>query len=364
MPAVWSSAKILEFDFAGIEAVLLGRFMNDPAYIRLAKLGIHAYVASHVLKRPADLSWPDAELAAYFTAIKNAPDAATELAYNQCKRTVHGKGYGMTVHGLLRNNPQYFRTLKQAQAIDDVYCAVAPALPKFHEAVFYVADTQRYLGGPGDYTYTEKTPTAPPRISGHPYAYRHTFNSVVAYERLNMSQVLWRKRQKLPVVDFNGIMYGYKLGDDAKRAIAFYPQSTARGVLTEAALKLFDPDGPWVDRCYIGDCYYGETPLRAPIHDSLLLEVPTRMVDRVVERCALAMQWPVEALPLPAAWGMGTHLAIGVDAKIGPDWGEMKKLPLPSLAALGVSNDTAPSPSDDEDEDEQLDLQTPLEGAA
>ena len=161
------------------------------------------------------------------------------------------------------------------------------------------------------------------------------------------------------MMEFNGIWYGVTLGEDGKRVVALYPQSIARGVLTEAAFPLFDPEDPWADRCYIGDCYYGETPLRAPIHDSLLLEVPTRMVDRVIERAALAMQRPVDALPCPAAWGIGAHLTIGVDAKIGLDWGTMASVEVPSLADLGVAADLPPSWDEgSEDEDDQLDLET------
>lgn len=360
MASVWSSAQLLEFDFAGIEARLLGWMMKDAAYMRLAKLGIHAYVASHVLKRPAELTWEDARLADYFRAIKEAKDAPTKLAYNQCKRTVHGKGYGMTVHGLLRNNPQYFRSLADAQKIDDVYCACAPSLPKFHQAVQWTANEKHYLGGPGTYTYDADKRL----ITGHPYGYKHWFHSVVAYQRVTESQKLWRQKRKAPLVEINGICYAPTLGEDAKRAIAFYPQSTARGVLTEACFPLFDREDPWSDRCDISTVYYGATPLRAPIHDSLLLEVPTRLVDHVIERVAIAMQRPVAALPCDPAWGEGDYLMIGVDGKIGPDWGLMEKVKLPSWAEVGVSGDVPATPAEEADEEELLDLEVEMGGAA
>ena len=94
MANVWASSKILEADYAGIEAVILGWCMRDPTYIRIAKLGMHAYLASHVLGRPADLAWPDADLAAYFSEIKNSEDGHTHLMYDGSKRVVHGNGYG------------------------------------------------------------------------------------------------------------------------------------------------------------------------------------------------------------------------------------------------------------------------------
>lgn len=364
-PAVWSSAKLIELDFSGIEAVLLGWFMRDPAYIRLAKLGMHAYVASHVLGRPADLTWPDPQLAAYFSAIKNADDVPTVTAYNQSKRTVHGKGYGMTVHGLLRNNPTLFRTLKDAQRIDEVYCAVAPALPVFHQSVRHTAYTQHYLGGAATYTYDPDQR----QVGGHPYQYLHWFWSVVAYERLSLGQKIWREKRGMPLIDIAGQWFGVTLGEDAKAVVAFYPQSTARGVLTEAGLKLFDPDHPLRDQYYIGDLYYGQTPLRAPIHDSFLLEVPTRKVDTVLARASAAMQAPVDALPCPIAWGMGPHLTIGVDAKVGVNWGHMEKVKLPSWAealetSTEVASDTLYTPDDVDQEEDVADLEVRWERSA
>jgi hypothetical protein len=40
----------------------------------------------------------------------------------------------------------------------------------------------------------------------------------------------------------------------------------------------------------------------------------------VTEIVARVMQRPTMQLPIPEAWGWGTHLAIGVAAKIGKNW--------------------------------------------
>lgn len=317
----------------GIEAVLLGWFMRSPSFIRLAKLGVHALVASHTLKRPADLTWSDADLAAYFKAIKGSKLQVEKDAYERSKRCVHGTGYGLTVHGMVRQFPKAFPTLKHAQAIQDVYFSVAPEVPAFQQAVQKTAYDQHFLGGAARYHYD----AAAKKVVGHPYGYKHTFYAVLAYQRLTESQRIWREARRMPLVEIEGIWYGIDLGEDAKRVIAFYPQSTARGVLTEAALDLFLPDDHPGHRAdlYIGDAYYGRTPLRAPIHDSLLLEVPVRAVDKVSERVFAAMGAPVEELPCPAEWGIGPALAIGVDAKIGDDWdkGSMEELTPPSVAS-------------------------------
>lgn len=353
------SSWIVEFDFSGSEQVDMGWFMQDPNYIRIAKLGTHAIVASHELGRPAQLSWSDDDLRGYLKEIKDSKDPHVQQVYDRSKRCVHGVAYGLTTYGMCRNFPKTFPTLKAAEKIEAVYFALAPGVPEFHTVVRHTAHEQRYLGGAVGYQYLPQQK----KVIGHPYGYKHWFWSVVSYDRLSESQRLWRQKRGMPLLDINGIWYGVSLGEDAKRAVAFYPQSTTRGKLTEAALPLFDPgeESPW----YIGDAYYGQTPLRAPIHDSLLMEVPTGELDRVVEATFAAMRQPMRALPCPAAWGMGSGLVTGVDAKIGADWGSMSKLALPTVAGAAaaplheeVTNDTVVWPADEADEDEVRELET------
>jgi hypothetical protein len=361
-PAVWSSCVLVEFDYAGIEQVLMGWFMNNAGnYIRIAKLGTHAIVASHVLARayrqtwaPADLTLPDADLADFLRSIKKSKDDDVALKYDQSKRTVHGTAYGLTVYGMCRNFPTIFPTVKIAEETQRVYFDVAPEVPTFHTVVRHQAHQTHYLGGAETYQYLPDQM----KVVGHPYGYKHWFWSVVSYQRMNPAQILFRRKRKMPLVEFGGVTYAVTLGEDAKRAVAMYPQGTARGVLTEACFPLFDPEDALADHCYIGDLYYGRTPLRAPIHDSLFMEIPRRKLDRLIERTAYAMQRPVLALPCPADWGQGAHLTIGVDAKIGEDWGHMSGLEIPSLTDLGVANDAPLSPAEDEDEDQLLDLET------
>jgi len=200
MAAVWSSAKILEFDFAGLEQVLMGWFFQSGKYIRIAKLGTHAIVASHELKRPADLAWSDADLGAYLKTIKKSPEEAVQQVYDRSKRCVHGIAYGLTTHGMCRNFPKTFPTLASAQKIQDVYFTLAPEVPAFHTAVRHTANEQHYLGGPAVYQYHPQQM----QVIGHPYGYKHWFHSVVAYQRLTESQRLWRKKRGLSIVEING----------------------------------------------------------------------------------------------------------------------------------------------------------------
>ncbi len=333
--------RLAEFDFSGIEAVLSGYFMRDPAYIRLAKLGVHAGLASHVLKRPYSHDWPDHQIAAYFKSLKSSDP----VVYDRCKRTVHGTNYGLTEFGMVRNFPENFPTLTVARKFKAIYAEMAPALPQWHQHLRERAYAQNYLGGPGD----------------HPFGYKHWFWSVIGFRGIPYNVYLKRQKLHEPVTTIQGKYYAIVLGEDAKRVVAFYPQSTAAGVLKEVMLRLFDPESP----SYIGDAYYGRTPFRAPIHDSLLLEIPNRVWDRVVEVVFREMLRPIPELPLDwvgveerARLGLGTSLSIGVEAKQGLDWKGMSSIPCPTLQEVGLAGDATYFPHEEEDQEEAESLGT------
>ena len=347
--------RLWELDFSGIEAVLVGWFARDPAYYRLAKLGVHAYVASHLLKRPADLAWSDADLSQYFREIKTS----APYEYDQAKRTVHGNGYGMTAKGMWLMFPDLYPSEKAAKRVQDIYFAAAPSVPAWQNAVQLRAQEQTYLGGPPAYGKTVLTDP-----NAHPYGYRHDFYGVVGYRPVGPEARKRLEAERVPLVEMHGRLYAATRGEDAKSALAFYPQSTASGILKEVLLACFlDPDYP----SYVGDAYFGRTPLRAPIHDSLLLEVPTRVEDRVLEAVFTEMLRPVEELPLPPEWQRGAYATIGVEAKVGLNWQDVEKVPTPDLAHLGLSNDANELagdrtywPATEDEEEDLLDLSVGL----
>jgi hypothetical protein len=360
MANVLPPCKLIELDLSGVEAVILGwyaaRLTNDPTVIRFAKLGLHALVASHLLRKPPDMGWPDPQIADYFQAIKKAhPDE-----YDTCKRTVHGTGYGMTPEGMVLMFPDVYESLSHAQKIQRVYFDACPPVPAFQLDVKTRAAKKNRLGGPVEPGKTILTDT-----NAHVFGYDHEFFNVVEYRKLSAGQVRALKLQRstisVPVVDINGVPHAAKWGPDSKRALAFYPQSTNAGGLNEIEVELFDePDGA----TYIGDFFYGRTPLRAPIHDSLFMECPFRKVDRLLERAFTAMLRPYEEMPMKPEWGMGAFLTVGVEGKIGDDWAHMTKIPTPTLEALGLSNvigvagDGTYFPADDAEDEDVIELRT------
>jgi DNA polymerase I-like protein with 3'-5' exonuclease and polymerase domains len=299
---------ILEADYTGIEAVEVGWFSADPNYIRLASIGVHSYLCSHLLDKPADLTWEDDRLAEYLAEFKHSKDPATKAMYARSKRCVHGGNYGMTPAGMRANYPETFKTVAEATRVQDIYMAVCPKLRDWQRSIIQRANRQGYLGG-----------------DEHPFRYRHWFWNVINHKRLTRPQYLGQKVKGLQVIENDSGYWSVQYGDDAKRAIAFFPQSTAGGVLKEAMLALFDPELP---ETYIGDTYYGKTPFRMPIHDSLFLEVPNNKVDFVVERLVKVMTSPIKQQPCPTEWGIGQEdgLKMGVEIERGKDWSKMEEI--------------------------------------
>lgn len=301
--------ELMEADYAGIEAVLVGWFAADPAYIRKAHLGVHAWLTSIVIGKPPKSGWSDEEEGAYYQALK----VKEKLLYEACKRCVHGSSYGLTPYGMVENYPTVFRTQKEAKEIQDTFFRAAPRVRQWQLRVQALAHKQGFLGGPGQ----------------HPFSYKHWFWAVKEPRRGSHGD--WFEKE----------------GPDAKRAIAYFPQSTARGVLTEAMLRLYDPAG----ENYIGDAFYGETPLRAVIHDSNLNEYPVEQRERVWNAVYTEMTKPILQLPCPAEWNLGNFLTVGVEMKAGPTWADMEVVP---PKELGVASDSKVLDEEDEDEEEAL----------
>lgn len=316
---------LIELDFAGIESVQTAWYARDPVLYRLSALGVHAYLASHLVKKPADLNWTDEVLAAYFDEIK----AAFPLPYKRAKRTVHGSAYGLTPTGMWMGSPDLYESQAAAKRVQDIYFEAAPGVPRLQNEIRLRAYEQGYIGGPQDRKFSSILDDK----NAHPYGYRHDFFDVVTLQAISDGQARQLEQERLPVIELNDRKYAAKWGHDSKRCLAFYGQSTAAGNIKEVMFPLFaEPDNP----SYIGDAYFGRTPLRAPIHDSLLMEVPMRQVDRVLACAFREMLRPVEEQPLPPEWGKGPYLTIGVGAKTGTDWGSMQKVKTPKPADLGL----------------------------
>jgi uracil-DNA glycosylase family 4 len=273
--------ELVELDYSAIEAVLvgylamavLGNEADAANYIRLAYLGVHDYVNSHILfnqkkiSNPADLNWSDADLKAFFKDLKGR----FPIERDGAKRTVHLSNYAGTPSRMFQAHPELFPSTKIAAELQQLYLDVCPAVRRWQEATIQRASDEGYLR--------------------NPFGYIHRFHSVYDWKLVDGK---WES----------------SWGEDAKRALAFLPQSTAAGIIKETMLRLyFDRD--------LGKY------LRLQVHDSLVLMVKRSERELVTRLVQEEMEKPVLALPVDPKWGFGTHLAIKTEAKWGLNWGSL-----------------------------------------
>jgi hypothetical protein len=98
------------------------------------------------------------------------------------------------------------------------------------------------------------------------------------------------------------------------KAYSYKPQSTVAKIVTRAMVAAYN------------DCsdLMGSMGLRANVHDSILVNWPDNKRDQLVpfaERMVELLSPPLTA--------KGRTFTLGVDVKVGPNWGAMEKLRLP-----------------------------------
>jgi len=74
--------------------------------------------------------------------------------------------------------------------------------------------------------------------------------------------------------------------------------------------------------------------------------------DRVFERTCLEMQRPIIEQPNDPAWGLGSHLTIGVAAKAGQDWQNCEDIDVPGFERI----DSPAVPMEIDDSEDWQDL--------
>lgn len=279
-------------DFSAIEAILVGYFAGSARYIKAAKLGIHAYLCSHVLRQPTDLSWTDDRIQSYHKELKGA----NPVLYDTCKRICHGSNYAMTPQKMRDEYPETFPTIKDARELQGMYFELFPEIKTWHKDLCTRVDgTKRKEGEQGE----EVNPwTLGVCWVQNPFGYIHRFYNTLDWERIEIEEGEFR--------------WVKSLGEDAKRLISFLPQSTAAAIIKKSGKAL------WYDYPTVG------YTMRLWIHDEILGEAGWDLIDQCLATSKTVMEAPIEELPLDPRWGMGEHLTIPTEGKVGHTWADMK----------------------------------------
>lgn len=281
-------------DYAGIEAILVGYFANAPRVMRIFRLDGHSYFtayAEYELNKSISFDdlpqerWSDEDLKASLNAIK----ARFKKERTHNKQITHGANYLETApmaQIILLNNTGVLMAVKDINRVMDFYRELFPEISRWHQTIAAQVGGVPVKGISQGWGYE----TRPSFIRG-PFKQSHRYYDVLKWE-------------KTPVGTWD-----WSLGEDAKRLVAFLPQSTARFLLTRAAQRIWERDRE------VGESF------RLFIHDEILGEVfSEELLARCLQLSEEEMEKPIPELVLPD----GTLLRIGTEAKVGKVWGSMK----------------------------------------
>lgn len=225
---------LLEADWKAIEALLVGYFADDPAYMRAAKLGVHAILASHLLGEPISLALPDADILRRASMLKKAHP----VLYADAKKAIHASNYLEGVFNMARDLKC---SIAQARHYRDVYYKMAPRVQKWQDEICHRAHKDHFLVNPFGYV--------------SPYYF-----------------AVWSK----------GRDGEWEPGRQASQVASFLPQSTGAAMLRETLLALAEEEEP--------EEWYALTP----VHDSILVLVREAALAKAaaVLRRLMTKEWP------------------------------------------------------------------------
>ena len=251
-------------------------------------MGVHAFVASHIASRPADLSWSDADLRAYFKKLKGEEP----VIYDTAKRVVHMSNYLGTARKMHYEWPETFKSIKAASRLQDLYFELFPEIRVWHRELCQRVDASKQRVK-DEVAQTSVDPwTLGVCFAQNPFGYVHRFYNVLDWEKVENE---WH----------------WSYGEDAKRLVSFLPQSTAAAIIKRATKRI------WAGSPTVGDS------LRLLIHDEILGEAKEEEIEECLEVSRKEMEAPILELPLDPSWEMGEYLSIGTEAKVGPSWAAM-----------------------------------------
>jgi len=215
----------VQADSTSIEAVVTGYLIGDPTFVEVAKQSIHAYLTCK------ELGW------AFTPETIEQVKREHKALYNQFKTAVYLLLYGGDPYLMHMTNPELFPTKRSAHDIQRKIFALMPALPAWQTRVREQAKREGVLQSP--------------------WGYRHHFYDVYTFKRDGQGRITLDE-QGVPEI---------KLGQDAKRALAFIPQNCAGAFCRDSLLR-------------IGESSWGAyMPANVSVHDGYLLEVPEAMAD-------------------------------------------------------------------------------------
>lgn len=319
----------VELDYTGFHAGMLGFEADDYAslnnggesafdYIRLSRLGIHDFLAAHMVrneymnkKRIVQLGninnikidklreetlevtkdldkWLDYDDSILATKLSWIKKNHEHVRNSQAKPAVHGVGFGMGIHKFYKLNKHAFASLEEPRRILLLLRKLFPDVFIWQDYIKELAHNQTYLMSR--------------------YGYIRYFWDVYDFRLLPTFRAPKSEYEKIFVTK-DGKVWSRADGQQVKEAIAYFPSNNAFGKKKEAIRELEEYD------------YLNKWRWVLDNHDSLLFECPNEFVDECVVEGSKIMAAPARHL-ISKRFPDGISSLIG--AKIGASWGTMK----------------------------------------
>lgn len=255
----------VEADLSSAEPLMTGFFADDPQYMQIATHGAHVFFASHMLGEPLalDMSGLEEGVREARRRAETTMAPGTSIAvYDVAKTTLMGISYGMGKGLMHKENPEVFESEAVAERYRRMYFdTIGRKVKVWQDKVVMEAHRRHCL--------------------------RNPFHHLMWFWNV----LVWDGRYKT-----------WRLGTDAKAAIAALPQSSIGVKVCRDIVGLREVvEAGWL-------------PLQ--IHDALFACCPLSERDWVAKRMAEQMTAPVPEL---------AGLSFGVEVKVGErSWAEME----------------------------------------
>jgi uracil-DNA glycosylase family 4 len=312
-------------DYSGFHALMLGFEAEDETYMRLARLGIHDYIAAYIVKANlpkqlkqlsqflknnkghsryneaeelygnlnrshnflADLDgWitlPDNELKVKLKYVKKNHEFERNA---QAKPAAHGIGFGEGVNKLYNLNRHSFANKKQVQDLHDLIKSLFPKVFEYQDKIRLLAHHQHYL------------------VSR--FGYIRWFHDVFDWRLIPEGRN--PKPNEVIIKGSDNKWWLRTAGKDSEACIAYYPSNNAFGKMKEAMRECEE----------LG--YLDKYGLINQIHDSLMFEIWLELIKEAAKNVYEVMIKPSKHLINSVA---PDGLWCGVEIKIGESWDSM-----------------------------------------
>lgn len=264
----------VKMDYSGFHVNMMAYLAGDTTLARLARIDVHAYIASFMVGRPADLQWSDSDLRGYLKEIRAENP---QLRDKNAKVAILGWQLGMEGGTLHKNNKDIYPKRRDADAALDLINQSFPACVRYRQDKMMQAHKQGFLLSP--------------------YGYLRWFWDVYR----TCPQCHWRNRERCSRC--HGL--GLTVGEEAKEAISHDVQSCSHGHIKDAMLEIHRQE---LDE---------EAGLVNQVHDDLQFDMPRGLTHTLIPRIQEIMEFKNPVLG---------GLSVAVETSVGPNLADMKKI--------------------------------------